>query len=119
MDHFESLIDLTTFAAVRRHLLAAHSPITAVLFVKHRRLLPRVAALLTGGDGRSLETRWRQLERWFAIAELRAGGYSHGAHVADLDAIPDTTACEVLFLPPVYLVCLRGRKVPSFQKLAA
>jgi hypothetical protein len=119
MDHFESLIDLTTFASVRRYLLAAHSPITAVLFVKHRRLLPHVAALLTGDDGQGLETRWRQLEHWFAVAELRAGGYSHGAHVADLDAIPDTTACEVLFLPPVYLVCLRGRKVSSFQKLAA
>ena len=119
MDHFESLIDPTTFATVRRYLLAAHSPIIAVLFVKHRRLLPHVAALLTGDGGRSLETRWRQLENWFAVAELRVGGYFQGAHVANLDAIPDATACEVLFLPPVYLVCLRGCNVPIFQKLAA
>jgi hypothetical protein len=119
MDNIESLIDLTTFVSVRRYLLAAHSPVIAVLFVKHRRLLPHVAALLTGDDGQSLETRWRQLGHWFAVAELRVGGYSQGAHVANLDAIPDTADCDVLFLPPVYLVCLRGCNVPSFQKLAA
>jgi hypothetical protein len=119
MNRFESLIDLTTFATVRRYLLAAHSPITAVLFVKHRRLLPRVAALLAGDDGQGLETRRRQLERWFASAELRLGGHTDNAFLANLDAISDAAGCEVLFLPPVYLVCLRGCNVPSFQKLAA
>ena len=119
MNHFESLIDLTTFVTVRRYLLAAHSPITAVLFVKHRRSLPHVAALLAGDDGQGLETRRGQLERWFASAELRLGGHADNAFLANLDAIPDAANCEVLFLPPVYLVCLRGCNVPSFQKLAA
>ena len=119
MDHSESLIDLTTFASVRRYLLAAHSPITTVLFVKHRRLLPRVAALLTGEDGQGLEESRRQLERWFGSAELRLGGHTDNAFLANLDPIPDAANCEVLFLPPVYLVCLRGCNVPSFQNLAA
>jgi hypothetical protein len=119
MDHFESLIDLTTFGTVRRYLRAAHSPITTVLFVKHRRLLPRVAALLTGDDGQGLETRRGQLERWFASAELRFGGHTDNAFLANLDSIPDAAGCEVLFLPPVYLVCLRGYNVSFFQKLAA
>jgi hypothetical protein len=33
----------------------------------------------------------------------------------DLDAIPDQTLCDALYLPPMYLVCLRGYKPSAFR----
>ena len=119
MEHFESLIDSTTFATVRRYLLAAHSPHGAVLFVRHRRLLPHVASLLSGSDGQAMAAGRRQLERWFASAELCFGGHTDSCFLVNLDAISDDADCDLLCLPPLYLVCLRGYRVPGFQRLAA
>ena len=108
MEDLNSLIDATTFGTVRRYLKVAHSPITTVMLVRHRDTLPRVGTALVADGGDCRAWRRRQWAEWFTSGEVRIGGAPTAAdQVADLDAIPDSTLCDVLFVPPVYLVCLR------------
>ena len=110
MEDLKRMIDATTFGTVRRYLRVAHSPITTVLLVRHRSALPRVGSALLSVEGESSFLGRPQWAEWFASGEVRVGdGPADGVHqVADLNSIPDSTICDVLFLPPVYLVCLRG-----------
>ena len=81
-----------------------------VLFVAQRDLLPSVAQLLAGADCRRPRRRQFQLERWILAGQLQMGGDPARVpegFVVDLDAIADDTPCDVIFLPPYYLVCLR------------
>ncbi|MCI0538269.1 MAG: hypothetical protein L0Z50_23940 [Verrucomicrobiales bacterium] len=108
---YSSLIDVTTFGIVRRHLRAAHSPITGVIFVARRDLLPRVAAMLDAPDEQSSELNQRLLQRWFRDGQLIPGSMCAGeAETMDLSAIEDEACCEVIFLPPYYLVWLAERR---------
>ena len=110
MNCFESQIDLTRFGTVRRWFLAAGSPVKGVLLVAQRELLPSIAQLLAGADQRRPRRRQFQLERWILAGQLQMGGDPTRApqgFVVDLDAIADDTPCDVIFLPPYYLVCLR------------
>ena len=118
MNLFDSLIDPTTFGTVRRYLKSASSPITTVMFVQHRDTLPRVAAALTGEDGHSPPRRRQQWAAWLAAGEVRTGGFGAGCE-ADLDAIRAEAACEVLYLPPVYLVWLDGCPLPRGRRVRA
>lgn len=113
MDNLNDLIDTTTFGTVRQHLRAASSPVPAVILVRHRDTLLRVGSALVVGAGVCRAVRRRQWAQWFASGEVRVAGAGHtGTSTTDLDAIPETARCDVLYVPPVYLVSLRGRKLP-------
>ena len=102
------LIDATTFGTVRRYLQAAHSPITSIMLVRHRDALARVGQALMAEEERPRSHRWQQWADWLNSGEVRVGGASpFPGPRADLDGIPDSAICEVLFVPPVYLVHLR------------
>lgn len=110
MNCFETQIDLTRFGTVRRWLLAATSPVKGVLFVAQRDLLPTVAQVLAQTDERVLGQRQSRLECWVRSGQLQLGGDPARAPegvVVNLDAVADDTPCDVIFLPPYYLVCLR------------
>lgn len=120
MENLNSLIDATTFGTVRRYLHTARSPITTVMLVQHRDTLPAVGTALLAGDNAGANARRRQWKEWFTSGEVRVGGSSsaNGSGI-DLDAIADSTVCDVLYLPPVYLVCLRGCRIPAVRRSAA
>lgn len=110
MLQFESLIDLTYFATIRRTLDGTGSTITDVLFVSNGLRLSVLADLLSGGF--SAANR-RQLTEWFERGELRIGRNqpqpldTRSANPpVDLETISDDAHCRVLFLPPYYLVQL-------------
>ena len=109
--NFVRWIDPTDFGTVRRYLLAAKSPITGVLFVASRELLAQVAALLDGANEQSHATRRGQLQWWFQNGQLRPGADAeaerNGVGV-DLERLPNDTLCEVIYLPPMYLVHVPG-----------
>lgn len=112
MECLEALIDTTTFGTVRQYLRAAHSPITSVLLVRHRDSLPCIGNALIAPEQRSRSTRVRQWQQWASSGEVQAGGaIAWPGPKANLDEIPDSAACEVLFVPPVYLVCLGDFKM--------
>jgi len=117
MEDLNNLIDATTFGTVRRYLKAAHSPITTVMLVQHRDTLARVAHALLEDEAGRRSVRQRQWAEWFNTGEVRLGGAAGQAPpTANLDAIPDATICDVLFVPPVYLVCLRGHRLASHRR---
>jgi hypothetical protein len=116
MDQFSGLIDRTSFSSVRQYLNSARSPIRDVVFVRNRQLLPRVAELLTGLDALTPEERRRQFTAWLESSDLRVGSHERGAaYTLHLDRIEDDFQCDVLFLPPIYLVHLCDL-VPSGRK---
>ena len=120
MGNLNPLIDAATFGSVRRYLRAAHSPITTVMLVQHRDTLPLVGTALVAEAQAGETARRRQWKQWFTSGEVRVGGSSsaNGPGI-DLDAIADSTLCDVLYLPPVYLVCLRGCRIPAVRRSAA
>ena len=105
MELLNGLIDSTNFLTVRQHLKCGRA-ITTVVLVRHREALARVAAALTGEDGHTAGRRCQQWAEWWAAGEVETARAGRGPGV-DLDVIPDDTTCDVIFLPPVYLVCLR------------
>ena len=120
MEDLNNLIDATTFGTVRRYLKAAHSPITTVMLVQHRDTLLRAGNALIADEGNNRVFRHRQWAQWYNTGEVRVGGASSAAgQGADLDAIPDSAICDVLYVPPVYLVCLRGHRVPAGRRAEA
>ena len=104
---YSSLIDFTNFGTVRRYLRYSHSPITSVLFVARRELLPKIAVALDPSDEQGAKLGQCQIQRWFQAGELLAGSMSgDDAQTVDLFAIDDEAVCAVIFLPPHYLVWL-------------
>ena len=117
MENLESLIDPTNFGTVRRNLHSAHSPMTTVMLVQFRHLLPTVATALLAEDSRSADSRRQQWTRWFVAGEVRLGTHNPTqTYEADLDAIPNDARCNVLYLPPVYLVCLGDYRATAFNR---
>ena len=109
MLNFESLIDPTHFGTVRRYLNRPGSPITDCLFVEDPKLLAPVAELLT--DEPVTAAKMCRLQAWMKDGRIKLGvnatveaGTSDGEGVVDVHSVPDDTWCQVLFLPPFYLV---------------
>lgn len=118
MEDLNALIDATTFGTVRRYLKAAHSPITTVMLVQHRDSLCRVANALVAQDSAGAPWRRRQWKDWLTSGEVRVDEPAGCAFdSANFDAIPDSAICDVLYLPPVYLVYLRHFRVAASRNL--
>lgn len=110
MSEFLSLVDGTRFDLVRRLVCRPGSPITDVLFVSSRELLCQLAEVLTRSASGSGCQRLRQ---WFEQGRLSVGVASlkqapAGVERIDLHSIDRQARCDVLYLPPYYLVHLTG-----------
>lgn len=112
MSDFQSLVDHTRFDLVRRRVNRACSPITDVLFVRSDELMCELAEVLI----RPVNHAGRQrFQRWFEEGRIVVGTTAAGpdrtaakVHQIDLYRIDGEARCEVLFLPPYYLVHLQG-----------
>ncbi len=108
MEDLANLIDATTFGFVRRSLSTARSPITSVMLVRKRDNLASVGAALVAEEHSGADWRRRQWQRWFTSGEVRLAGEGVADFGVNLDGISDSTICDVLYLPPIYVVCLRA-----------
>ncbi len=111
MSDFQSLVDHTRFDLVRRRVNRACSPITDVLFVRSDELMCELAEVLI----RPVNHAGRQrFQRWFEEGRIVVGTTGDvpdrpaGMHRIDLHGIDGEARCEVLYLPPYYLVHLQG-----------
>jgi len=112
MFHFETLIDSTDFATVRRYLCSSDSPDTRVLFVRDERMLASVAELIS--DEHPTDAQRSHFADWIREGHLKVG-VQHGSPLGgpdcdgrvDVDSISDSARCRVILLPPYYLVHLR------------
>jgi len=112
MSDFQSLVDHTRFDLVRRRVNRPCSPITDVLFVRSDELMCEVAEVLI----RPVNQAGRQrFQRWFEQGRIVVGTTGNvadrvaaGMHRIDLHCIDGEARCEVLYLPPYYLVHLQG-----------
>ena len=117
MELLNGLIDSTNFLTVRQHLTCGRA-ITTVVLVRHREALARVGAALTGEDGLTPARRRQRWAEWWAAGEVQTARAGGGPGV-DMDAIPDDATCDVIFLPPVYLVWLRDCPLTAVSRLEA
>ena len=112
MSDFQSLVDHTRFGLVRQRVNRPCSPITDLLFVESDELMYEMAEVLTSPVNRAGRDRF---QRWFEEGRIVVGTTAAGpdrtaaeAHQIDLYRIDGEARCEVLFLPPYYLVHLQG-----------
>ena len=111
MSDFQSLVDHTRFDLVRRRVNRACSPITDVLFVRSDELMCELAEVLIRPVN---TTRRLRIQRWFEEGRIAVGttgdfvDRAAGMHRIDLHGIDGDARCEVLYLPPYYLVHLQG-----------
>ena len=119
MSPFESLLDRTRFEVVRRSVNRPGSPVTDVLFVESDELMCQMAELLTRPVTRANRhrfTRWLEEGRvTVGTAAAPRGGWPADGPCLDLHSIDPGAACDVLYLPPYYLVHLAGRHAGSFS----
>ena len=104
MDTYPRLIDRTSFHILRQYRRNGKSPITTFLFVPSRAWLGQVAAVLEGRP--TVPQAQAQLEQWLHTGTVKVGtddGISGGI---PLDELEDDALCDVIYLPPVYLVAL-------------
>jgi hypothetical protein len=111
MSDFQLLVDHTRFDLVRTRVNRACSPITDVLFVRSDELMCELAEVLI----RPVNHAGRQrCQRWFEEGRIVVGttgdvaDRAAGMHRIDLHGIDGEARCEVLYLPPYYLVHLQG-----------
>lgn len=119
--NFSQWIDPTDFGTVRRYLLSAKSPIMGVLFLASRELLAEAAALLDGASEMSHAIRRGRLQQWFQRGQLRPGADAEAERTGvgvDLEKISNDTLCEVIYLPPMYLVHVPGLRLIGPQRTA-
>lgn len=112
MSDFQSLVDHTCFDLVRQRVNRPCSPITDLLFVESDELMCEMAGVLTSPVN---HTRRQRIQRWFEQGRIVVGTTGDvpdraaaGMHRIDLHGIDGEARCEVLFLPPFYLVHLQG-----------
>ena len=112
MPDFQSLMDHTRFDLVRTRVNRACSPITDVLFVRSDELMCELAEVLIRPVNHAGRQRCR---RWFEEGRIVVGTTGDvtdraaaGMHRIDLHGIDGEARCEVLYLPPYYLVHLQG-----------
>ena len=110
MSEFQSLIDCTSFGIVRSYLNRPGSPITDVLFVESDYLMCEVAEVLTRPVS---DLRRQRLLRWFEAGQVSIGiataahpDMEPGVRTLDVWSIDPHARCDVLHLPPYYLVHL-------------
>lgn len=108
---YASLIDSTEFRTVRRYLNAAPSPIRGALFVASRDLLAQVAEQLEQPTHKS--SPHSLLERWFSDGMVRPAWQGEDpsettTNRISLDRVHDEDSCDVIYLPPLYLVYVPG-----------
>ena len=110
MSDFQSLVDHTRFDLVRRRVNRACSPITDLLFVESDELMCQLAELLTSPVTRANRhrfTRWWEEGRvTVGTAAAPPGGWPADGLCLDLHSIDRQAPCDVLYLPPYYLVHL-------------
>ncbi len=87
MFQFESLIDSTDFATVRRSMHASDSPITEVLFVHEERLLATVAGLIT--DEHPTDAQRTQFARYHNSDGLKFWVITESDHSATTVMLPE------------------------------
>jgi len=117
MEDMSLLINTMNFGMLRRYLRATPSPITTVLLVRYRDILSRVGTALVTDPGNGRGFRSCQWAEWLTSGEVMVGGaFSDAGQSADLDAIPESALCDVLYVPPFYLVSLRGYKTPLVRR---
>ena len=112
MPDFQSLVDHTRFDLVRRRVNRACSPITDVLFVRSDELMCELAEVLIRPVNHAVRLRF---QRWFEEGRIVVGTTGNvadpvaaGMQRIDLHGIDGEARCEVLYLPPYYLVHLQG-----------
>ena len=112
MSDFQSLVDHTRFDLVRRRVNRPCSPITDVLFVRSDELMCELAEVLIHPVNQAGRQRF---QRWFEQGRIVVGTTGNvadhlaaGMHRIDLHGIDGEARCEVLYLPPYYLVHLQG-----------
>ncbi len=103
--HYELLVDGANFGTIRDMVLRGRSPISEILFISRVSLLPEVARLLDGEDGRTPDARQRYWETLLRTRQVEPEVRLHGFGV-DSEAIEHEANCQVIYLPPVYLVHL-------------
>lgn len=117
MSEFQSLVDHTRFDLVRRLLTRPGSPVTYLLFVESDDLMCEMAEVLTSPVN---HTRRQRLQRWFeegrvSVGTTAAQGNQSPAEYQHLDvhSIDRDALCDVIHLPPYYLVHLAGGHATS------
>jgi hypothetical protein len=114
--HFESLIDPTDFGTVAAYLRNPRSPIETVLHVRDRRMLATLAQALAvnaelpsgaGADGPLLVRRLLSEDALRVSSRARLG-WCPPTSVVDVSTIPSAAGCDVIYLPPFYLVHTPG-----------
>ena len=102
MGIYETWVESTNFGTVRGFVQRARSPVSGVLLVQTRRLLPLVVAAIEISD----KFAQQRLRAWLESGRIRFGG--DGGVGWGLDRIPDDEPCEVIYLPPLYIVWLNS-----------
>jgi len=117
MSDFQSLVDHTRFELVRRLVNRPGSPVTDLLFVESDELMCEMAEVLTSPVN---HTRRQRIQRWFdegrfavGTTAARDGRAPADGHYLDVHSIDRDARCDVLYLPPYYLVHLAGGHVSS------
>lgn len=105
-----SMIDGCEFRTVKRYFRSPTSEIQVVILVAPAYALEDVAAVFAKPnmqDGEhTLETLLTAGVLTFGVDDLHGVMPGHVAHAVLLDAIADTQACRVIYLPPCYVVQL-------------
>jgi hypothetical protein len=111
MSYYESLVDGTNFGLVADYLKSPRSPIEALLHIKDKTLLPKVAEelereLQSGVEpGHLPQVIGRMLEEGAMKLSLRQGFTSSDPRILiDAASVPRLSYCQVIYLPPFYLV---------------
>ena len=104
MDTYTRLIDRTSFRILRQYRRNGKSPITTFLFVPSRGWLGQVAAVLEGQP--TVPQAQAQLEHWLQEGSVKVGTDDERSGGVPLDDLEDDALCDVIYLPPVYLVAL-------------
>jgi hypothetical protein len=114
--HFESLIDATDFGTVAAYLRNPRSPIHTALHVSDRRMLAPLAQELAvaaetpsiaGAHGLLLLRRLLS-EDALRVSSRDSLGWCPPISVVDVSTIPQAARCDVIYLPPFYLVHTPG-----------
>jgi hypothetical protein len=114
--HFESFIDATDFGTVAAYLRNPRSPIHTVLHVRDRRMLATLAEELTvaaetpsgAGAHGPLLVRRLLAEDAMRVSSRDRLGWCPQTSLVDVSTIPSAARCDVIYLPPFYLVHTPG-----------
>src|SRR5688572_12107439 len=105
-----TMTDGCEFRTVKRYFRSPTSEIQMVILVAPAYALEEVAAVFATPsmqDGEhTLETLLMAGVLTFGVDDLQGVMHGHEAHAIPLDAIADTQACRVIYLPPCYVVQL-------------